>query len=213
MRRLGRGVITIHVGDEEDMQPFTVHEALICTRSNFFRNVISGNSKEAQEKTVHLPEDDPTIFALYEQLLYSGRLPSESETGAVDDIVKEYATLCSFYVLSSKLQDVDAKRVAIDELLGMSRKMMSNGQRMFPLLQHVEIIYYGTHGPCAARRLMVDIYTHRASEDWLDKMSPPDFIFDLAKNVLRKRHTTHDTTLTCKISDYYDTDEVAEEKL
>jgi hypothetical protein len=196
------------------MQSFIVHEALICARSNFFRNARSGNSKEVQEKTVNLPEDDPTIFALYEQLLYSGCLPSESETSAVDDIVKEYATLCSLYVLSSKLQDVDSKRVAIDALLGMSRAMMSNGQRTCPLLQHVEIIYYGTHGPCAARRLMVDIYTYRASEDWLEKEFPPDFVFDLAKNVLSKRCTTTDTTLTCKVSDYYDdAEEVEEEEL
>ena len=195
------------------MHSFTVHEALICSRSNFFRNTLNGNSKEAQEKTVNLPEEDPIIFALYEQLLYSGWIPSDSDTSAFDDIVKEYATLCSLYVLSSKIQDVEAKHVVINALLGMSRTMMLDGQRTCPLLQHVEIIYYGTHGPCAARRLMVDIYTYRASEDWLEKTFPPDFVFDLAKNILGKRRTTIDATLTCEVSDYYDTDEVVEEKL
>jgi hypothetical protein len=195
------------------MQSFTIHEALICKRSKFFRDALSGTSKEAQEKTVNLPDDDPTSFALYEQLIYSGWLPSESDTSAFDDIVKEYATLCSLYVLSSKLQDVDAKHVAIDALLGMSRTKMLTGQRTCPLLQHVEIIYHGTHRPCGARRLMVDIYTYRASVDWLEKTFPPDFVFDLAKNNLGQRRTTIDATLTCEASDYYDTDEVAEEEL
>lgn len=195
------------------MQSFTVHQALICARSNLLRDAMNGNSKEAQEKTVHLPEDDPAVFALYEQLLYSGCLPSDTGNGSLDDMLTEYASLCSLYVLGKKLQDEDAKRVAIEALLDMSRTITPNGQRVHPILQHVEIIYYGTNGPCGARRLLVDIYMYRASEDWLEKRFPPQFVFDLAKKALGNRCTTIDTTLTCKVSDYYDTDEGTEMEL
>jgi hypothetical protein len=52
------------------MQNFTVHQDLISTRSEFFAKALRGDWKEAQERTVVLPDDEPEVFRLYLQFLY-----------------------------------------------------------------------------------------------------------------------------------------------
>jgi hypothetical protein len=66
---------------------------------------------EGEEGIVRLPEDDPSIFALYVQLLYQGRLPITRATSKVDgqsdkewecDVIaavsREYDLLARLYV-------------------------------------------------------------------------------------------------------------------
>jgi hypothetical protein len=62
--------IRVLVGAEESgMKEFTVHEDLICPRSQFFRKAMSGPWKESEERKVDLPEDEPGVFALYLKLI------------------------------------------------------------------------------------------------------------------------------------------------
>ena len=52
-----------------------MHESLLTSRSKFFKKAMNKGWKEAEDKLVKLPEDDPDIFALYEQLVYTGCIP------------------------------------------------------------------------------------------------------------------------------------------
>jgi hypothetical protein len=60
-------------------EKFAVHEALITSRSPFFRNAMQGRWQEAQERTVNLTEDDPEVFSLYLQGLYAGHVEIEGQ--------------------------------------------------------------------------------------------------------------------------------------
>jgi hypothetical protein len=62
-----------------------VHEPLITSRSPFFRNALQGRWQEAQERTVNLTEDDPEVFTLYTNGLYTGHVDIE-ESVAIEKV-------------------------------------------------------------------------------------------------------------------------------
>jgi hypothetical protein len=61
-------VIKIKVGQEGVI--FHVHENMLVRRSAFFRKALSGEWKESKDRTVELPENDPSTVALYCQAVY-----------------------------------------------------------------------------------------------------------------------------------------------
>jgi hypothetical protein len=76
--------IRVNVGQEPGNKHFFVHQHLICPRSEFFKNAMKEEWKEAQERKVNLSEDEPDTFALYLELLYVSRAQQEfndSEAG------------------------------------------------------------------------------------------------------------------------------------
>lgn len=90
------------VGQGDAQEKFAVHEALITSRSLFFRNAMQGDWKEAREHVVNLVEEDPEIFSLYLQGLYAGHvepaepIATEKVRLCVDVIstVARLATIC-----------------------------------------------------------------------------------------------------------------------
>ncbi|KAI8633281.1 hypothetical protein F5Y19DRAFT_417325 [Xylariaceae sp. FL1651] len=51
---------------------FKVHRAIVCTQSPFFDKAISNGFKESMTRVIDLPDDDPDIFKLFLQFLYTG---------------------------------------------------------------------------------------------------------------------------------------------
>jgi hypothetical protein len=78
--------------------------------------------KEAQERTIKLPEDDPEVFSVYQEWLYDGLIHTGSQTlfPATDD---EYEALVKAYILGEKLMDQDFKDATIDATLDKFRNM------------------------------------------------------------------------------------------
>lgn len=77
--RLEGNVLEVRVG-RDNGRSFRLHEALVSARSDFFAAALTGQWKEAKDKIIDLPEDDPDIFALYPQLLYTGKIPVKEQT-------------------------------------------------------------------------------------------------------------------------------------
>jgi hypothetical protein len=105
-------MLKLTVGAAGSTHDFCIHEALLTARSKFFERAMGKSWKEAKEKLVRLPEDDPRIFALYEQIVYTGRIPifddevERVSSGAYNDpecdeeelCMSEYESLCQLYV-------------------------------------------------------------------------------------------------------------------
>ncbi|KAG9202235.1 hypothetical protein G6514_004673 [Epicoccum nigrum] len=167
------------------MQNFTMHQDLISTRSEFFAKALRGDWKEAQERTVVLPDDEPEVFRLYLQFLYTGQvaLNSVARGGA-------YVVLSKLYVLAEKLIDETAKTALLAALSKRDGKHDSQGVLHCPGFESINIIYNGTPDDSAARECVVDLYTKSAVKSLvLDLFSstqrlPHDFLSDLIKSVV-----------------------------
>lgn len=73
-------MIRLKVGSEGKV--FTVHEALLCHESKYFRTALQGSFRESQEKYLELDEEDPDIFSVFIYWLYGRDLPSQEETAS-----------------------------------------------------------------------------------------------------------------------------------
>lgn len=184
----------IEVGSDEEKQTFLVHPAILTARSPFFKAALDGNCKEAEENIVRLPKDSPEVFGVYMHHVYTGTLavrtrhflagsPSESEC----------ILLAKTYVLSEKLQDVEAKNNALRALMKGMRPIWWAHHR--PLANDTtvqtttSIIYDGTPQGSPARKLLVDFFTYNAGSDDLQFNGSAthwrnEFIADLAVSLL-----------------------------
>jgi hypothetical protein len=171
--------------------PFSVHEKLICASSDFFRNAMARDWKESKQRSIHLKDDDADTFELYLHWLYRGTLPVRiNEPGLVGN--SEYLQMAKAYVLGDKLQDGDFKDVIIDAIIDKCKSIASDGRNWFPVGPVLRCIYDNTPTSSKARRLLVDIYVHDGSGDWLSDWVkqddiPKDFLLDIAMAFLNKK--------------------------
>ena len=61
-RDIGTEVVDIYAGPER--KHFVVHKNLLTTQSEYFNKALTGNFLEAEEKSIHLKEEDPAAVAL-----------------------------------------------------------------------------------------------------------------------------------------------------
>lgn len=206
---LTASVIKVCVGTGKNQRFFYVHQSLLCSQSEFFKKALNGKWKESEENSINLSEDDPEIFSLYLEQLYTGSLPILGDTVEVIPSDFNYTTLAELYILAEKLMDVKTKNNVLDGILRASRMSDKSGASYFPSFTTVETIYNGTPGPCAGRRLMVDLYLFQATTcncENDDFSLMPDFANDLIHAFLKS--TTDrpaDITKTCDLSDYHET--------
>ena len=93
-----------------------VHENLICTSSDFFKRLRTGEWREANERTIKFEEGNPNVFQLYLHWLYRGTLPVRIDApGQIGNA--EYESLAEAYVLGDKLQDGDLQDVIVDTIV------------------------------------------------------------------------------------------------
>jgi hypothetical protein len=113
--RLGGAIVTFRIGRKAS-KDFVVHEGSIAPGSEFVRLALRGDWKEVKERIIPLPEDDPEVFAVYQQWLYHGRIctsTTDFEPGTMD----EYELLVHAYILGDKFVDVGFKDCVTDAIL------------------------------------------------------------------------------------------------
>lgn len=155
----------------------------------------------------------PEVFALYEQLVYTGAIPGRSR----DDMYGIYAnhggcargfqSLCELYILSDKLQDTGAKNAALSALIIKANEEHSaarylshmDKEKCFPPAEMITRMYEGTHEGSLGREFLADCYAYHASD--LPKMLPPMedvhmvFFRDIAMAALEKESSRRRTLL------------------
>jgi hypothetical protein len=113
-----------------DAEVFFVHENIISARTEYFIDTLQNFKKGAQVKVVRLPGEDPEIFTLYVQLVYTNVIPYIIDTGEGDDwecrsdhnsgyhqtCHDEYNILCRLYVLAETIEDTKAQNATISAL-------------------------------------------------------------------------------------------------
>ncbi|KAF1950256.1 hypothetical protein CC80DRAFT_496902 [Byssothecium circinans] len=109
-------ILKVIVGKDEAEKVFSVHQDLICSCSDFFKNAMNGEWKESDTGTIHLTDDDPKVFAKYLQACYTGNFNmGRYRYIYADDAIPlvtedEAITLAAVYALAEKLMDGKAKK-------------------------------------------------------------------------------------------------------
>ncbi|KAF2679106.1 hypothetical protein K458DRAFT_248338, partial [Lentithecium fluviatile CBS 122367] len=125
-----------------------------------------GPWSSSADKTIHLPEDDPTVFTHYIQLLYISTASIKQPETADPSLDQENLDLARLYVLAHKLQDTHSQNLIVSTMLLKSRALTPSltsgppGQPtiFLPNVQAINTIHGGTGGACGARRLLADLH-------------------------------------------------------
>ncbi|KAH4180943.1 hypothetical protein HBI29_132800 [Parastagonospora nodorum] len=161
-------MVTIRVGDSPEYKDFIAHESFLTSRSEFFRRAMNGSWTEAESRVVKLPEDEPAIFAIYLNLVYTGQLvtmrknkeelASSERQVFIRQLIPEYRDIFRMYVLAEKLQDKGAKNGALAAAVSVSEVMDSANNSTVPAAEIANLVYKGTPEGSPGRRLVIDMY-------------------------------------------------------
>ena len=174
-------------------------------RAPFFEKALHGQWKESDDKVIELPDDSPTVFFTYLQLLYTSKLPIKAKNTRQDDKVSrhEYDILVELYVLAEKFQDVETRNIAMDAMIAKSRS-----ERSVPGMYNVQRIFDDTPEGSPLRKFVTDLYADIGSEHQLHTncgRPPPDFLFELSRKLLKMpfRDVAQHTVDSCDPSYYH----------
>jgi hypothetical protein len=174
----------VNVGKDENKRANILHDAVFIPRSKFFQAALRGRWKEAEEKVINLPEDDPKLFASYVQAVYIGGVPEHVEISdetfdkKSERRSQHYYSLLNLYVSADKLQDTKTKNYAISKIYKFhSEKQFTPGCRK------IKLVYRNTAEDSPLRRLVSELYAFYVKRSFLAKSDfsafPPEFLADL----------------------------------
>ena len=187
--------IIVLVGAQE--KRFTVHKNVITGRSAFFRAAVEGPFKEAEEKTVRLPEIDPDLFSVYLQWIYSDKIVILGAGDIAKDTggSKQRALLIELYILADALDDRRLRNRTTDEFIDLCRSTS------WPGCKSIKRIWNSTPEGSKLRKLLIDYEMSKKRTSgacWIErnrKSLPKSFMSDLAiafaKTGLDKRKVTN----------------------
>ncbi|KAL8693323.1 MAG: hypothetical protein Q9218_001842 [Villophora microphyllina] len=204
-------VVTILVGSDE--KPFYVHKALLCSRSEFFRAAFGGLFKEATEKQVRLPDEDPELFPQYLLWVYNQNITLRAGLARGEFDMDGW---CHLFVLAEKLGSGVLQNKVIDALCwyisaGEDKELKSESAHFVwdttlpgSVLRKILVdlmaydIYFGeapdlVEAPSQVLYDVLVVCTHRLPHRLDDEIAP----FDKDYNDRCKRYHTHGAGETC----------------
>ncbi|KAF2679137.1 hypothetical protein K458DRAFT_258564, partial [Lentithecium fluviatile CBS 122367] len=155
-------VVKVQVGQEDASKIFTVHKTLLTSQSKYFKNVFKEEWKLEDHRTAGLPDpdEDPEIFELYLQVLYTGKVPVREHIKALcrSAATAEWTKIVRLYVLCEMVFDVTAKNAVVSAAFDAATTLREHGKRVLPSSSHIRIVYKNTAGRNIMRKFLVDFY-------------------------------------------------------
>ncbi|KAL3443961.1 hypothetical protein BJX65DRAFT_284423 [Aspergillus insuetus] len=173
LNKLRGRTIDIEVGGEHIT--YSVHEGLVCASSPFFEKAMAGEWKESSRRTIQLPEDEPSVVALYVHWLYYRTLPVFCDEPGLPGNT-EYLDLVKAYVFGDKILDTRFQNSIIDAMVAKSRSRAQDGDQWYPVGEVIEYAYHNLDEPAPILELLVDMYVTTASREWLYEWADPTTI-------------------------------------
>lgn len=172
--RLLDETVVLVVGHEERI--FSMHKGLLCSVSDYFKEVLKSEFKEASLQSFVLPEESAWIFERFQLWLYSEQvLDKEEDTSSLDfdQLVELYAFAERRCMpkLQNSLVDLIIKKTVFEKHMPVP-----GDGNMYTVL--------GPSSPLL--KLAVDLAAHEGSfnEDWYLEDYPKQFLADVIR-VLR----------------------------
>mgnify|MGYP004501698255 CR=1 FL=1 len=184
------------MGECNASRRFLAHAAFLTIRSAFFNKAFSGPWREAHDRTVQLPDDDPETFELYLHHIYTGNLAVLPDGIAEDRTDEsERLALAKIYVFAEKVQDPKTKNTVLKAIISGTCIELSTEEynRCLPPPSVVKVIYDGTAEGSLARKLLGGMYTGvydvASRADFRDTQWPREFLDELTNQVSLRQFT------------------------
>ena len=184
--------IRIEVGPDGKHETFTMDAEPLTRRSLFFRKALCGGFKEAVERVVKLPEDDPEIFGIYlHQVLTNELCVLPDSLPRVDHGYKEKIRLVKLYVLAEKLQDAKSKNAIVRGFIACCYQPRSDNLCYFFDKSLATLLYEGTPRGSKLRKVFVEMRAwdqNKCGAKW-EEGWPYEFLTELACELIQHRDT------------------------
>lgn len=187
-------MITFIVGTTPQ-QKFLIHEGVLGTSSEFIRLALRGEWKEATERTIPMPDDDPAVFSVYQSWLYSSRFVTRSDdtTSATDP---EYKVLVQAYILGEKLMDQNFKDSVADALVEKFQDFRHFDTSLAAIKRFDTslpgLVFSSTPPGSPLRRLWLEFYFNFGAAEWVDSEpnengTSTEFLVEFSRFSMRRR--------------------------
>lgn len=206
--------VKVVVGPPSASVEYTIHEDLLKKHSDFAIAAMNGQWRESDERTIYLMDDEPALFELFADFVYSGEIyyrsgetgPAKVEGGRSDsdieselsedeEIRKERVKEELFRRAHSAMECLTLGRCYLlgDKLLSNSfkaavadaiAKKISSEKEGVPLKLHL-LAYNGTSGNNGFKRLVVDIGYCVWDEDNFKDVDCVEYLRDVTMQLRR----------------------------
>ncbi|MCJ1469512.1 hypothetical protein MMC07_008145 [Pseudocyphellaria aurata] len=129
-----------------DNTSFGIHRGLLCHHSSYFDRALNGNFREAVEGEVVLADEDPSLFARFNEWLYTGVFLLNNEIG--QDI--PFEILVDLYVFAEKRGVIRLQNAVIDCMIK---------KRSIPT--DIRYAWNNTPDSSPLHKLLVDLFVRR----------------------------------------------------
>jgi hypothetical protein len=169
----------IVVGRGDTARELVMSVEVLASRSKALPRSFKKRKKQGLKLTRHLPKQDPTAFAVYEEMVRTGKAPSInngadalfcSEAEPACDYARHYCQpvferLCHTYILATELEDIVVKNAVVDALISKithgTEQVEDKEIRCLPGSNAVDILFtphyaYATVRP--AQQVIIEAY-------------------------------------------------------
>ncbi|KAL8782172.1 MAG: hypothetical protein Q9213_005643 [Squamulea squamosa] len=162
-------VVTILIGPEE--RPFYIHKALLSSKSPYFKAAFEGSFREAADKAIRLPEEDPKLFPYYVLWVYEKPLETEHPISLGEN--------CRLHILADKFGSEQLQNLTVDNI----RRQAVDDPRSIDLNSTtINCVYDATLPDSPLRRILVDLLAWQLYSDNLDLAdADPEYLLETVK--------------------------------
>lgn len=179
--RLNSAPLKFIVGKDEQAQTFYLHEDQAVKFSDVIAAAVKGGFKEAEERAVKMPEDDPELFKIFAAFTYSGAIHCSKPGDAMIDHIAQHGRLAKLWILAEKMRACEFKDAIVDAMVD---RVKCTGKCSAALHK---TIYANSFGPSGMRRLVVDVvvwgWPQGSLNDAVYSEALGQFFFDVASRL------------------------------
>ena len=165
-------MITVTVGEGSAATTFVIHEPLLTSSSAYFQRALKSTFKEGDTGQVNLEEDDPQVFGLVNEYLYTGTI---SVSRVDTDFLRSFSEL---WLLAHYLQIPRLVNYAMGRLVswtGEGSFALDDASGMALRIRDVEELYKRAPMESKLRKFLVDLLIWKTAQEPSDD-APQDML-------------------------------------
>jgi hypothetical protein len=151
--------------ENDDSRIFYAHKSVLCQSSGFFKAATKLEWKSTEPRTIDLSDEDPKVFRMYLQWLYTQKVAFLAPTGKTNDGEAYHVSaepLIDSYLIGEKLIDPTYQNAVIKALMrGIHEKFVQ-----FPSDEIIRHAYQYTTQRSPLRKRLVDFHVWAGESCW-----------------------------------------------